>query len=89
MSPPLLAAAAAHCRCRRPAAALVLKRAPSLVPRPPLAVPRPQCQGVLPVDTLPDGSKPVQRWGHYQYWWQTIMTKAAPELRGMGWTNLK
>lgn len=48
-----------------------------------------QCQGVLPSETLPDGTKPPQKWNHYQFWWQTIMTKAAPELRAMGWNNLK
>ena len=49
----------------------------------------PQCKGVLPSETLPDGTKPPQKWNHYQFWWQTIMTKAAPELRAMGWSNLK
>lgn len=48
-----------------------------------------QCKGVLPLEKMADGSKPPQKWGHYQNWWQTIMTVAAPELRGMGWSNLK
>lgn len=47
-----------------------------------------QCEGVLPLETMPDGS-PAPKWGHYQNWWQTIMTKIAPEMRGMGWQNLK
>ena len=57
-----------------------------LLPLPPSL---PQCKGVLPSETLPDGTKPPQKWNHYQFWWQTIMTKAAPELRAMGWSNLK
>ena len=61
---------------------------PPTVPRPRPARPL-QCKDVLPLDEMPDGSKPPQRWGHYQHWWQTIMTKAAPELRGLGWRNLK
>lgn len=48
-----------------------------------------QCKGVLPAEELPDGSKPPQKWNHYQLWWQTILTTAAPELRAMGWSNLK
>jgi len=38
---------------------------------------------------MPDGSAPAQKWSHYQLWWQTVLTKIAPELRGMGWGNLK
>ncbi|PRW50908.1 hypothetical protein C2E21_5522 [Chlorella sorokiniana] len=48
-----------------------------------------ECKGVLPAETLPDGTKPPQKWNHYQFWWQTIMTTAAPQLRAMGWSNLK
>lgn len=51
----------------------------------------PQCDGVLPQEELPDGTKPKpsQRWSHYQLWWQTVMTAMTPELRRMGWSNLK
>lgn len=60
------------------------------LPPPPCAAAHPpQCEGMLPTEKYPDGSKPVQRWSHYQLWWQTIMTKMTPELRRMGWTNLK
>ena len=54
-----------------------------------LSLPRTQCKGVLPAEEMPDGTKPTQRWNQYQLWWQTIMTTAAPELRAMGWNNLK
>ena len=56
-------------------------------PRPP---PLPlQCEGVLPLDVLDDGSTPPIKWNNYQLWWQTVMTKIAPQLRGLGWDNLK
>ncbi len=48
-----------------------------------------QCEGMLPTETLPDGSAPSIKWSHYQNWWQTVMTLIAPELRSMGWDNLK
>jgi hypothetical protein len=44
---------------------------------------------VLPLDVLDDGSPPPIKWNNYQLWWQTVMTKIAPQLRGMGWDNLK
>lgn len=49
----------------------------------------PECEGMLPAETLPDGSAPSIKWSHYQNWWQTVMTLIAPELRSMGWDNLK
>jgi hypothetical protein len=44
---------------------------------------------VLPLDVLDDGSTPPIKWNNYQLWWQTVMTKIAPQLRGLGWDNLK
>lgn len=61
-------------------------RLPAAPPTPP---PTPQCEAVLPTEEFEDGTKPPKKWNHYQLWWQTIMTKIAPELRGMGWGNLK
>lgn len=49
----------------------------------------PECEGMLPGEVLPDGSAPRIKWSHYQNWWQTVMTLVAPELRSMGWGNLK
>jgi hypothetical protein len=49
----------------------------------------PQCEGLLPLEQLPDGSTPRVKWSHYQNWWQTVMTLIAPELRSLGWANLK
>ena len=51
-------------------------------PRPPL-----QCRDVRPLEELPDGT-PV-RFNNYQLWWQTILAKIAPHLRGQGWSNFK
>lgn len=48
-----------------------------------------ECEAVLPQEEMEDGSKPDQKWSHYQLWWQTVMTKIAPELRALGWNNLK
>ena len=48
-----------------------------------------QCKDVLPLDKWPDGTRPPVKWGHYQLWWQTIMTSIAPHLRTGGWGNLK
>ena len=69
-------------------------RQPTLSPCPPPFSPQPpplllQCEGVLPLDVLDDGSPPPVKWNNYQLWWQTVMTKIAPQLRGMGWDNLK
>ncbi|PSC76930.1 hypothetical protein C2E20_0555 [Micractinium conductrix] len=49
----------------------------------------PECKDVLPLDKWPDGTRPPVKWGHYQLWWQTIMTSIAPHLRTGGWGNLK
>ena len=49
-----------------------------------------QCQGVLPASDIfeADGVTPV-KFQFYQRWWQTVMTMIAPELRSLGWANLK
>ncbi|KAL4444179.1 hypothetical protein ABPG75_011916 [Micractinium tetrahymenae] len=49
----------------------------------------PECEAVLPTEELEDGAAPPKKWNHYQLWWQTVMTKIAPELRALGWGNLK
>lgn len=61
------------------------------LPLPPISLPPSilQCKDVLPTEMLEDGSAPAKKWNHYQHWWQTVMTKIAPELRSMGWGNLK
>lgn len=56
---------------------------------PPPCLSCPQCEAVLPTEEFEDGTKPPKKWNHYQLWWQTIMTKIAPELRALGWGNLK
>ena len=46
-----------------------------------------QCTGLSPVKQLDDGSD--AQFNLYQDWWQTLLVKIAPELRGLGWANFK